>query len=51
MEEGEKVGRMGKGKNEKEKGKKKGKDKKERPYYLGGFDINFINFINGRFSK
>jgi hypothetical protein len=47
MEEGEKVGRMGKGKNE----KKRGKYEKELPYYLGGFDINFTIFINARFSK
>ncbi len=49
MEEGENVGRMGKGKNEKRKKKRKkkrGKDEKEIPYYLGGFDINFIIFIN-----
>jgi hypothetical protein len=47
MEEGENVGRMGKGKNDlKKRGKKKGKDEKEIPYYLGGFDINFIIFIN-----
>jgi hypothetical protein len=26
--------------------KKKRKDEKEIPYYLGGFDIIFINFIN-----
>jgi hypothetical protein len=31
--------------------KTKGKDEKEIPYYLGGFDTNFIIFMNVRFSK
>ncbi len=44
-------GRRGEGGKREEWKKRKGKDEKEIPYYLDGFDTNFIIFINVRFSK